>query len=84
MQDVYGNEMPDPHDTDRVDYIKGLGLEAGRYYTPNRVGFYRETWEDTHVDGQFIPKGTTVIYHSYHINRDPAGYDSPDQFIPER
>ncbi|KAF2677945.1 putative cytochrome P450 phenylacetate 2-hydroxylase, partial [Lentithecium fluviatile CBS 122367] len=82
--EVYSGEVPDPHDTDRVEYIKALGLEAGRYWTAVRLGFFRETHEDTKVDGYHIPKGTMVVYNSFQINRDPIGYDSPDQFIPER
>lgn len=84
IHQVYNGEVPDPHDTDRVEYLKALALEAGRYFTAIRLGFFRETYTDSHIDSHFIPKGTTVVYNSYQINRDPAGYDSPDKFIPER
>ncbi|CZR69413.1 uncharacterized protein PAC_19313 [Phialocephala subalpina] len=84
IHDVYAAEVPDPHDTDRVEYIKALGLEAGRYWTPVRLGFFRETQADSNVDGRFIPKDTMIVYNSYQINRDPSGYDLPDEFIPER
>lgn len=81
---VYNGAVPDPHDTDRVEYLKAIAIEAGRYWTPIRMGFFRETCEDSCIDEHFLPKGTMVVYNSYQINRDPAAYDSPDQFIPER
>lgn len=84
IHDVYSGSVPDPHDTDRVDYLKALALEAGRYWIPIRLGFFRETNADSHVDDHFVPKGTTVVYNSFQINRDPIGYDHPNEFIPER
>ncbi|KAJ6557755.1 cytochrome P450 [Mycena capillaripes] len=84
IEEVYGDQTPDPLDLDRVEYIKALGLEAGRYYTSIRLGFPRETHEDAVVDGVLIPKGTLVVYNSFQINRDPQRYDYPEEFIPER
>jgi len=84
LQSVYGDEFPDPLDTDRVEYIKALGLEAGRYWAPIRLGFSRETFGDAFVDDVFVPKGTLVVYNSFQINRDPLRYDLPEEFIPER
>ncbi|KAJ7430348.1 putative cytochrome P450 phenylacetate 2-hydroxylase [Mycena galericulata] len=84
IEEVYGGEAPDPLDTDRVEYIKGLGMEAGRYFASIRLGFPRETHEDTIVDGVLIPKGVLVVYNTYQINRDPQRYDFPEEFIPER
>ncbi|KAJ7613752.1 putative cytochrome P450 phenylacetate 2-hydroxylase [Mycena polygramma] len=84
IEEVYGDQPPDPLDTDRVEYIKALGMEAGRYYASVRLGFPRETLEDVLVDGVLIPKGTLVVYNSYQINRDPQRYDHPEEFTPER
>ncbi|KAJ7359794.1 putative cytochrome P450 phenylacetate 2-hydroxylase [Mycena albidolilacea] len=84
IEDVYGGEPPDPLDTDRVEYIKALGTEAGRYFASIRLGFPRETHEDVVVDGVLIPKGVLVVYNSYQINRDPQRYDFPEEFVPER
>ncbi|KAJ3488819.1 hypothetical protein NLG97_g6127 [Lecanicillium saksenae] len=84
IDDVYNGEVPDPHDTDRIEYIKALALEAGRYWTAIRLGFFRETYADSKLDEYSIPRGTIVVYNSFQINRDPAAYDSPDEFIPER
>ncbi|KAF8169874.1 cytochrome P450 [Mycena galopus ATCC 62051] len=84
IEEVYGGETPDSLDTDRVEYIKALGMEAGRYFASIRLGFPRETHEDVVVDGVLIPKGVLVVYNSYQINRDPQRYDFPEEFVPER
>ncbi|KAI9154662.1 3-hydroxyphenylacetate 6-hydroxylase [Paramyrothecium foliicola] len=84
INSVYNGAVPDPHDTDRVEYLKAIAIEAGRYWTPVRLGFLRETDKDSQIDEFFLPKGTMVVYNSYQINRDSAAYDRPDQFIPER
>ncbi|KAJ6557744.1 cytochrome P450 [Mycena capillaripes] len=84
IEEVYGDQTPDPLDLDRVEYIKALILETGRYYTSVRLGFPREMHEDAVVDGVLIPKGTLVVYNSFQINRDPQRYDYPEEFIPER
>ncbi|KAJ6550604.1 cytochrome P450 [Mycena vulgaris] len=62
IEEVYGGETPDPLDTDRVEYIKALGMEAGRYFTSIRLGFPRETHEDFVVDVMFISKGVLIEF----------------------
>lgn len=88
IEEVYGGVPPDPLDTDRVEYIKALGLEAGRYFAVARTGFFRETMDDAEFDfdGQAmrVPKGTVVVYNSYTINRDEERYDRAEEFLPER
>ncbi|KAJ7749897.1 putative cytochrome P450 phenylacetate 2-hydroxylase [Mycena metata] len=84
IEEVYGGEVPDPLDTDRVEYIKALGMEAGRYFASIRLGFPRETYEDVVVDGVLIPKSVLVAYNAYQINRDPQRYDFAEDFLPER
>jgi cytochrome P450 len=31
-----------------------------------------------------IPEGTIVVANIYHMLNDPAAYDNPSEFIPER
>lgn len=84
IQEEYHGQVPDPHDTDRVEYLKALATEAGRYWTVVRLGLLRETFNDSQLDDAFIPQGTIVVFNSFQINRDPVAYDYPDAFIPER
>jgi cytochrome P450 len=84
IKEIYGGEAPDPLDTDRVDYIRALATETGRYYVTARLGFSRETTEESEVEGVKIPAGVLVMQNSYWINRDPERYDNPEEFLPER
>ncbi|VDB93575.1 unnamed protein product [Peniophora sp. CBMAI 1063] len=80
----YGDADPDPLDTGRVEYISALVTKAGRYFASITLGFPRETIEDVEVNGVLIPRGTIVMHNTFSINRDPARYDRPDEFLPER
>jgi cytochrome P450 len=84
IKEVYGGDAPDPYDVDRVEYIKALGLEAGRFFASGRLGFSRETVAEAEFAGAKIPAGTLVMQNTYWINRDPERYDQPMEFVPER
>ncbi|KAF8582383.1 putative cytochrome P450 phenylacetate 2-hydroxylase [Ramaria rubella] len=84
IREVYKGAVPEPHDFDRVEYVKALHTEGSRYYVPVRLGFPRQTVAETTYNGVKIPSGVLVIMNCFACNRDPAAYDSPDEFIPER
>lgn len=84
IQSEYEGAPPDPLDTGRVEYISALATEASRYFASLVLGFPRETTEDAEVDGVRIPAGTMVMHNTFSVNRDPARYDRPDEFLPER
>ncbi|KZV69622.1 cytochrome P450 [Peniophora sp. CONT] len=84
IQREYEGATPDPLDTGRVEYISALGTEASRYFASLVLGFPRATTEDAEVDGVRIPAGTMVMHNTFSVNRDPARYDRPDEFLPER
>jgi cytochrome P450 len=44
----------------------------------------RAAMTDTQIDGHAVESGTRVILNAYQTNRDPAVYDHPDRFAPER
>ncbi|KAF8492259.1 cytochrome P450 [Gautieria morchelliformis] len=84
IREVYGGAVPNPHEFDRVEYIRALHTEGSRYYVPVRLGFAREAASDSTYNGVTIPAGTLVIMNCYACNRDPTVYNSPNEFIPER
>ncbi|PPJ60972.1 hypothetical protein CBER1_11796 [Cercospora berteroae] len=84
IREVYGDAPPDPHDVDRVEFVKALHLEGSRIYTPVRLGFPRETLDGATYRGMNIPKGTLTIMNLYSANHDPNVFDYPDDFRPER
>ncbi|KAJ6615803.1 hypothetical protein B0H10DRAFT_2220136 [Mycena sp. CBHHK59/15] len=84
IEEVYDGEVPDPLDTDRVEYIKALGMEAGRYFASIRLGFPRETHEDAVVDGVLIPKVSSSCTTHTRSTVTHSGMNFPEEFIPER
>ncbi|CAL5001704.1 unnamed protein product [Urochloa decumbens] len=36
------------------------------------------------IGGYAVPKGTTVIFNAWAIMRDPAAWERPDEFLPEK
>ena len=40
--------------------------------------------QDDSYDGYFLPKGTIVFANTWSIHHDPAEYEKPDEFMPER
>ncbi|KAI0458560.1 putative cytochrome P450 phenylacetate 2-hydroxylase [Xylaria acuta] len=84
IREVYKGEPPSPHEFDRVDYVKALHTEGSRIFTPVRLGFPRETLDGAQYMGHKIPRGMLVIMNLYAGNRDPAAFDRPDEYLPER
>ncbi|KAI0415912.1 cytochrome P450 [Xylaria grammica] len=71
--------------TQRLRYMKAVMLEAMRIYpplpfaTPRVVPLGGEP-----VDGHFLPGGTIVYTSPYSASMDPANFQDPTRFIPER
>ncbi|KAF7983120.1 hypothetical protein HWV62_24077 [Athelia sp. TMB] len=84
IQEVYKGAVPEPHDFDRVEYIKALHTEGSRYYVPVRLGFPRQTVSESTYNGVTIPAGVLTIMNCYACNRDPVAYDDPEEFKVER
>ena len=40
--------------------------------------------QDDVYNGYFLPKGTIVFANTWSIHQDPAEYERPEEFIPER
>lgn len=61
IQEVYKGAVPEPHDFDRVEYVKAFHTEGSRYYVPVRLGFPRETVSESTYNGVTIPSGTVSL-----------------------
>lgn len=57
--------------------------ETERMY-PSALFFPRIALEDFVIDGHTIPRGTPLFYSPYMSHRDPASFDHPNVFDPER
>ncbi|KAK3156203.1 hypothetical protein QOZ80_2AG0104210 [Eleusine coracana subsp. coracana] len=78
------------HDTVTEDnltnlhYLRLVIKETLRLHPPAPLLLPRKCGSPCRVLGYDIPEGTTVIVNAWAIGRDPAHWDRPDEFAPER
>ena len=70
-------------DLERLKLTEAVLLEAMRLYPPVwSVG--REALVDVEIGGYRMPKGSTFFISQWVMHRDPALFEDPEQFQPER
>ncbi|KAK0501173.1 cytochrome P450 [Armillaria luteobubalina] len=82
---VVGNHrLPRFDDRDHLPYINALALEVIRWHAVEPLGLPHSVTEDDVQSGYLIPKGSVVIANIWNMLHDPAVYDKPFEFMPER
>ncbi|XP_009388239.2 trimethyltridecatetraene synthase-like [Musa acuminata AAA Group] len=71
-------------DVHRLPYIEAIVKETMRIHPVAPLLVPRLSREHTTVDGYDIPAGTGVLVNVWAIGRDPAVWDAPEEFRPER
>ncbi|KAL3835263.1 hypothetical protein ACJIZ3_009999 [Penstemon smallii] len=71
------------NDLEKMHYLKAVVKETLRYHTPIAV-FGREAREDAKIMGYEVAAGTMILINAWAIGRDPASWDEPEKFKPER
>lgn len=74
--------MPDKLLTDE-SLLEAVLLEVLRLYPPF-LGGRRIIKKEISVEGYRLPADYAVVYMTYGAQRDPAVFENPDEFIPER
>ncbi|KAL2336426.1 hypothetical protein Fmac_010872 [Flemingia macrophylla] len=67
-----------------LPYINAIAKEVMRLHPVAPMLVPRLAREDCKIGGYDIPKGTQVLVNVWTIGRDPAIWDSPQEFQPER
>jgi cytochrome P450 len=70
-------------DLPKLERMEHVIDEALRLYPPVYM-FFREAKRDVTVQGYDIPAGTTLVLPQWAVHRDPAWWDEPETFRPER
>lgn len=71
-------------DLPQLRYTTMIIKESMRLYPPAWVLNAREVLDDIHIDGYTIPKGGNIFIAPYALHRNPAYFDDPLRFDPER
>ncbi|HEY8212067.1 MAG TPA: cytochrome P450 [Myxococcaceae bacterium] len=74
---------PSAEDVPKLPYLKAAIDETLRLYPPVWA-MSRRAVEDAAVDGVRVPKGEHVMLMQWAVHRDPALWDAPAEFRPER
>lgn len=79
-----GNDrLPEFNDLHKMPFTQAFLTEILRYRTVLPV-VSREVVRDVIIDGYTIPQGSTVLINYWAAERDPAVWEKPEDFVPER
>ncbi|KAJ7184892.1 cytochrome P450 [Mycena filopes] len=81
---VIGDRMPTLEDLEDLPYVRAIILEVHRFYPVAPLSLPHATVAAGVYKGFVIPKGATIFANVWGIYRDPALFDDPDDFIPDR
>ncbi|KAL5201280.1 hypothetical protein ABZP36_035634 [Zizania latifolia] len=81
---VGGDRLVTEADIPCLPYIEAVMKETMRMHPVAPMLAPHVAREDASVGGYDIPAGTRVLVNMWTIGRDPALWDSPEEFMPER
>jgi cytochrome P450 len=83
LLDVVGDDPGGIEGKRELEQVSWFLQEVERMY-PSALFFPRIASDDFHFDRHVVPRGTPVFYSPYMSHRDPATFENPNVFDPER
>ncbi|KAL6601321.1 hypothetical protein ACP70R_044541 [Stipagrostis hirtigluma subsp. patula] len=83
---VAGGERPTIEETElsKMEYLRAVLKEVLRLHPPAPLLVPHESTTPATVQGYEIPAKTALFVNAWAIGRDPAAWDAPEEFRPER
>ncbi|KAF9533208.1 cytochrome P450 [Crepidotus variabilis] len=82
---VIGNDrIPTFNDRSSLLYVEALFREVLRWMPALPLGLAHGTSADDIYEGQYIPKGASIIVNTWAMTHNPDVYPDPDTFNPDR
>uniref|UniRef100_A0A453QNT6 Cytochrome P450 76C4 n=1 Tax=Aegilops tauschii subsp. strangulata TaxID=200361 RepID=A0A453QNT6_AEGTS len=80
-----GKESIGETDVAGLPYLQAVLKEAMRLHPVGPILLpHRAVEEGVEIGGYAVPEGSTVIFNAWAIMRDPAAWERPDEFVPDR
>ncbi|KAG8909853.1 hypothetical protein FRC00_009323, partial [Tulasnella sp. 408] len=79
-----GDRLPSLSDRPELPYIFAIVQEVLRWVPPFPNGLPHRLMEEDTYEGYYIPAGATVFANLWAMSRDPALFENPDKFDPDR
>lgn len=83
LETVLNNRTPTENDLSNLPFTKAIISESLRLYPPI-WSLARTNIESDIIDGYEIPKNASLILHLYALHQNPAYWEYPKTFYPER
>ncbi|CAL1272971.1 unnamed protein product [Larinioides sclopetarius] len=85
LMEVIGKDGRARYDErNKIPYTFAVLMEAQRYASNVPLSTTRKANQDIDINGYVIPKGSEIVANLWALHHDPAYWDEPEQFRPER